>query len=154
MIKLKFNPFLAGTFLIVCLATTPFIGADPVSDKPANPGIKKENITLRIAVSLDANPTSFVFTLKNNTKDSFETTPIAVNYNQITIVTPNGKVIEHYVSKDGIKPLIIPAGSEKSWDINASELLDYHDLKHTGTYEISWKVEDHKSPSIFLLKSR
>ena len=121
---------------------------------PQDAESEKQKILLAIAVCLDDEPTTLSFTITNNSKKDFETTPITTNYNRLVIVTPKGEEREMFVWKDGINPVVIKPSEEKIWKINISKFLIAENFKETGDYQLYWKVNKLKSDKLTLIKEK
>ncbi len=113
---------------------------------------EKPAVVLEVAAVLGAPGGTFSFTLKNNKSSDFETTPIGTNYNRILITAPDGKQVEHFHWKNGIRPVVVKASQPMSWKVDLGPILESRELKGAGVYRVRWQVGELKSAEALLLK--
>jgi len=106
-------------------------------------------VVLEMGFHLSGGVTTTAFSLTNEDREPFRTTPVCTNYNRLVIVGPDGKRVERFSWKDGIPPVVVEPGGMRSWSLNLAEMPEF---KESGTYRVTWKVGELESDEIIVIR--
>lgn len=115
----------------------------------AQPDHRGRGIMLELGYYVSGEMTTAAFSITNENREPFHTTPLCTNYNRLVIVTPDGKRVERFSWKDGIPPVVIEGGGSQVWSLNLAEIPE---LKAAGTYRMTWKVGELESGEIVVVR--
>ena len=91
--------------------------------------------------------------LTNSSKEPFETTRPATNYNRIVAVAADGAEVEMFSSRrfsPGKGIVTVPPGESMTWEIEILPLLESFGVDMSSPCRIYWKVGNVRSSSMLL----
>lgn len=113
----------------------------------------KKEVTLTVAMMLDAKKPTLVFTVTNNRTEPRPATPIMTNDNRLVITDPAGKKHEIYMVLNWFRvPVTIPACGQVSWTVELTGLFEEQKMTAPGLYHLVWSYEGLLSDEVLLLK--
>lgn len=135
-------------FAILAL-TGCMLQAEDVKEKDPVPAAGK--ISLILGCVVDSKPTKFKFTLSNDGTEDFKTTALAVNYNKLVFVKPNGEKVERVSWKRGAEEVAVKPGEKRSWDLELKPTMQLMELTEPGNYKIQWQVGEERSAEVTII---